>query len=291
MHHSPSRSFDDAFALTSFEAPVADLERIGRLMVEELGYKDEAMPTDLVRNRLGRRARSLGMDLASYAHYVAQGHGYASEKRSLIDALTTNTTAFFREPRHFELLGGPMVRSLLARRAESRPLLKLWSAASSDGSEAYTIAMTMAQASERHGFRYAVLGTDVSDRVLASARTAIYAGEAGLAIPRRLRDRYVLSATRADDDRIRVAPEIRRRVGFQRMNLMASAYPVDRDVDVIFLRNVLIYLEADARIDVVRRLYDHLRPGGYLVLGHSEASVGLQAGLDQIETGVFAKSS
>jgi chemotaxis protein methyltransferase CheR len=86
---------------------------------------------------------------------------------------------------------------------------------------------------------------------------------------------------------VRVVPELRRHVRFSQVNLVAETLPVDRDVDVIFLRNVLIYFAPATQKAVVRHLADHLRPSGYLILGHTEAAIGTGMGFEQIGTGVF----
>jgi len=95
------------------------------------------------------------------------------------------------------------------------------------------------------------------------------------------------SRERSASTPVRVVPELRRFVRFYTLNLIDKSYPVDRDIDVIFLRNVLIYFDAPTQQAVVRRLAGHVRPGGFLILGHTEAAIGNTVGLSQVATGVF----
>ncbi|BAQ67347.1 chemotaxis protein cheR [Rhodovulum sulfidophilum] len=180
-----------------------------------------------------------------------------------------------------------MVEAMLARRG--RPCrLKLWSAASSIGAEAYTIAMVLAEAAARGpGFDFTVLGTDISTAVLARARMAIYPTGFAAPVPEPMRRRYFMAARDPARQELRVMPELRARVSFARLNLMDAHYGVDADFDAIFLRNVLIYFEREVQIAVVGRLIRHIRPDGFLFLGHSESSVGSELPLRQLAPATF----
>jgi chemotaxis protein methyltransferase CheR len=140
--------------------------------------------------------------------------------------------------------------------------------------EAYTIAMVlddmvMAGAS----FQFSVLGTDISTAVLKLAEMGIYTPEMIAPVPTELAKRYFLSSKDPGRDEVRVIPKLRRSTNFMRMNLMDPVYPVDRDVDIIFCRNVLIYFDKPTQQKVVERLCTHLRPGGYFIVGHSESMI------------------
>ena len=174
---------------------------------------------------------------------------------------------------------------------ERNPLLKVWSAASSTGAEAYTLAMVLDDLQgQRNDFRFAILGTDISTAVLAQGRRAVYPAEMIAPVPPDLQARYVMHARRPGARReVRMVPELRRLVRFTHLNLMDQAYPVDRDVDIAFLRNVLIYFEKSDQEAVVGRLLTHIRPGGYLVLGHSESMIGTTHAVRQVAPAVFQK--
>jgi chemotaxis protein methyltransferase CheR len=205
----------------------------------------------------------------------------------LIDAVTTNKTDFFREPSHFTFMKENAVPALLKSR--ERQELKIWSAACSMGMEAYTAAMVLDDmARSSSAFRFRILGTDISTAVLSLARLAIYTRDVIAPVPPEFVRRYFLKSRDRASDEVRVVPELRRLTNFMRMNLMDSSYPVDRDVDIIFCRNVLIYFERETQRKVIEQLCSHLRPGGYLMVGHSESMIhSVVPGLKQVQPTVF----
>lgn len=269
-----------------------DYGRIARLIEGEAGIKLPPGKRLMVEGRLRKRMRSLGQpDFAAYCDMLFKQGGLDRELTHLINAVTTNKTDFFREAEHFDFLVEQMVPTLLKARGERNPVLKIWSAASSTGAEAYTLAMVLAELhTQRSDFRFAILGTDISTAVLAQGQRAVYAAELIAPVPLEMQARYFMHSRRAGPRRdVRVVPELRRLVRFAHLNLMDQAYPFDRDVDVIFLRNVLIYFEKSDQAAVVTRLVDHLRPGGYLVLGHSELMIGTSLAVRQVAPAVFQK--
>jgi chemotaxis protein methyltransferase CheR len=271
-----------------------DFKRIADLIGEEVGIKLPPAKRLMVEGRLRKRVRALGLpNLDAYSTYLFQRDGLGTERPHLINAVTTNKTDFFREPEHFDLLESRLVPALLElRRNERQPLLKLWSAASSTGAEAYTMAMVLADlAAQRHDFRFAVLGTDISTAVLEQAVRGVYATELVAPVPPAKQQRYLMYARKPGArPEVRVVPELRRLVHFARLNLMDQSYPFDRDVDVIFLRNVLIYFDKADQEKVILRLVSHLRVGGYLILGHSESMIGTAVTMRQVAPAVFQKT-
>ena len=269
-----------------------DFQRIATLIGEEVGIKLPPGKRLMVEGRLRRRLRHLHFDsFANYGDYLFRQDGLERELPFLINAVTTNKTDFFREPEHFECMENVLVPALLAERTDRLPLLKVWSAASSTGAEAYTIAMVLADMmASRRNFRFAVLGTDISTDVLEAGRRAVYQAELVAPVPPGMQSRYLMQARRPGArPEVRIVPELRRRVHFERLNLMDESYPYDRDVDIIFLRNVLIYFDKQDQAKVIRRLIGHLRPGGYLLLGHSESMIGTSITMRQIAPAVFQK--
>ncbi|MBZ0164110.1 MAG: chemotaxis protein CheR [Notoacmeibacter sp.] len=272
----------------------ADFNRIAALIGSRTGIKLPPAKRLMVEGRLRRRVRSLGFaDLTDYCRFLFEENGLNDELVHVIDAVTTNKTDFFREEGHFTVLANKLVPSLLSlRRAGSTPKLKLWSAASSNGAEAYTIAMVLADlvASRNINLQFVVLGTDISTRMLAAGEKAVYPAEMIGPVPAGMKQRYLMHGrSQSRQSEVRIVPELRRHVRFRRLNLMDESYPVERDVDVIFLRNVLIYFEKETQEVVVSRLMGHLRPGGFLVLGHSESMIGTSLSLTQWAPGVFQK--
>lgn len=271
-----------------------DFKRIADLIGEEVGIKLPPAKRLMVEGRLRKRVRALGLpNLDAYSIYLFQRDGLAAERPHLINAVTTNKTDFFREPEHFDLLENKLVPALLElRRNERQPLLKIWSAASSTGAEPYTIAMVLADlAAQRHDFRFAVLGTDISTAVLEQGARGVYPTELVAPVPPTKQQRYLMYARKPGPrPEVRIVPELRRLVHFAQLNLMDGSYPFDRDVDVIFLRNVLIYFDKADQEKVILRLVSHLRVGGYLILGHSESMIGTAVTMRQVAPAVFQKT-
>ncbi|MFK4569807.1 chemotaxis methyl-accepting protein methylase [Bradyrhizobium ottawaense] len=155
--------------------------------------------------------------------------------------------------------------------------------------EAYTTAMVLDDMT-RNGsrFQYRILGTDISTAVLRLAKTAIYTRDVLGPVPEQFVKRYFSTSRDKSRGEVRVVPELRRATHFMRMNLMDKSYPVDRDVDIIFCRNVLIYFERETQRKVVEQLCSHLRPGGYLLVGHSESMIhSAVPGLKQVQPTIF----
>jgi len=272
-----------------------DYEKLSSIIGAKVGIKLPPSKKVMMEGRLRRRLRILGeASFDGYCRRVFDQDGLEQELPHLIDAITTNKTDFFRENEHCDLLRARLVPDLLsARRVGSMPLLKIWSAASSNGAEAYTIAMVLADlATARNDFRFAILGTDISTAMLEQAERAVYPAEMVRPVPHDMQQRYLMFARRPGiRPEVRIVPELRRFTQFARLNLMDKSYPFDRDVDVIFLRNVLIYFEKRDQEAVVTRLMGHLRPRGYLILGHSESMVGSNAKLNQVAPAVFQKAA
>ncbi|MBD8065809.1 chemotaxis protein CheR [Devosia sp. PTR5] len=269
-----------------------DFQRISALIGQEVGIRLPPGKRLMVEGRLRRRLRALGLaGFEAYGDYLFRQNGLEQERPHLINAVTTNKTDFFREPEHFEIMEKTLVPTLLAGRTDRQPLLKVWSAASSTGAEAYSIAMLLADMVTRgRSFRFAVLGTDISTDVLEQGRRAIYPAEQIAPVPPALQSRYLMFSRRPGTrPEVRIVPELRRHVQFQRLNLMDQSYPYDRDVDIIFLRNVLIYFDKADQTKVITRLTAHLRPGGYLLLGHSESMIGTDVAVRQVAPAVFQK--
>jgi Methylase of chemotaxis methyl-accepting proteins len=246
-----------------------DYGKLAVLLERQVGIRLPPGKQTMVEGRLRRRARSLNLSgLDEYCHRIFRQGELSGEMDSLIDALTTNKTDFYREPTHFEFLQREGVPSLLADRTARH--LKVWSAACSNGAEPYTLAMVLADLSAQLRFQFIVLGTDICTEVLEEAVRAIYPAQMMEPVPADVAARYLMWSRGRKRTLARIAPELRRTVRFARLNLMDSSYPLDRDVDIIFCRNVLIYFSPENQQAVIERLSRHLRPGGYLVLGHSD---------------------
>ncbi len=263
---------------------------IAELIEGHVGIKLPAAKRLMLEGRLHKRVRALSYsNLNEYVEQLFDGGQLDTELVHLIDCVTTNKTDFFREPSHFVFMKEVAVSELLSLRGRRSPLLKVWSAACSTGMEAYTAAIVLDD-TLRSGarFEFRILGTDISTSVLRLAKAGIYSEEMIAPVPPALARRYFLSSRDRSRAEVRVVPELRQMTNFMRMNLMDPVYPVDRDVDIVFCRNVLIYFDKQTQRKVVDRLCSHLRPGGYLMVGHSESMIHHgSSGLKQILPTIF----
>jgi chemotaxis protein methyltransferase CheR/two-component system chemotaxis response regulator CheB len=266
-----------------------DYQRLADLIEGQVGIRLPASKRAMVEGRLRRRVRALQLpDLEAYCRMLFDGGGLAAEMVPLIDAVTTNKTDFFREPQHFDFLKREAVPALLAERTSRQ--LKVVSAACSNGAEPYTLAMVLAEMALKLAFRFAILGLDISTQMLAQAEAAVYPAAMMDPVPPELRARWVMRSRDPAQELVRMVPELRRAVRFMRLNLMDGSYALDRDIDVIFCRNVLIYFDAANQRAVIQRLAGHLRTGGFLFVGHSDCICGDEhPALKPVSVTVFQK--
>ncbi|MCU0815730.1 MAG: chemotaxis protein CheR [Cypionkella sp.] len=246
----------------------------------------------MIHQRLRKRVTDLGFARTEdyLAHLFTDAADPAEMVRAL-DLITTNTTSFFREVQHFDYMADTFLPALAAKGGR-KPRLKFWSAAASEGAEAYTIAMVLAEGLRRGlAYDFAVLGTDVSTRILEKASRAVFQREQLETVPPELRRRYFLQASDpALAGMARIVPELRRHVRFGYLNLMDDAYPVDSNLSAVFLRNVLIYFERETQTRVISRIVHHLAPGGHLFVGHSESMVVDHPMLVQVRPSIFRRA-
>jgi chemotaxis protein methyltransferase CheR len=267
---------DGAFSDVDFRMIVDLIHREAGIVVRE---HKQAM----VKGRLHRRARELG--LSSIAAYCAvlRGPKAAAELPGLMNALTTNHTAFYREQHHFEHL-----EKVLAAEFTGVPRLRLWCAAASSGEEPYTIAATLAAAfGGRPRGDCLMLATDLDSNVLAVAEDGRYPASAFEKLTAQQRDRLALRP--AGEDRMAMPDAWKALIRFRQLNILHD-WPFRGPFQIIFCRNMLIYFDQPTKVDVVRRLVSVLAPGGYLYLGHSEALPGAVAGLSAVGRTIYRRS-
>ena len=238
----------------------------------------------LLQSRLGGRMHELGLvQLADYHALIASSANDAERQRA-IDLITTNETYFFREQAHFDFV----VRELLPLWRE-RSQLRVWSAASSTGEEAYTLAMLLD--THRAGGGWTVFASDISLRVLNFARRALYPMARGQNIPASFLKRYCLQGFGEYDGHFLLDKALRGAVEFGQRNLTDLAASDDGQFDLVFLRNVIIYFDFETKLKVVSDVVSRLRPGGYLVVGHSESLHGMQLPLEMHSPSIYRKPS
>ncbi|MFK3890301.1 CheR family methyltransferase [Sphingomonas sp. NPDC079357] len=278
-----------AWAVTGEDAlSKRDFDQISRYIYAQAGIRLPPAKLTMIEGRLRRRVRATKRaSLNDYCAWLFEDNNLDGERQHLLNAVTTNKTDFFREPKHFDYLQNIALPQM---QAEGLRRLRVWSAACSTGAEPYTIAMVLdAFARDRRGPDYGVLATDLDTEVLAAARRGVYPEAMVEPVPAALRQRYVLRPRDRDREDVRIVPELRSAIGFAQLNLMDDHYPVGEPMDMIFCRNVLIYFDKPTQEQVVRRLAACLRPGGLLFLGHSESIAGFTLPLTAVANTVFKK--
>ncbi|MBO9545843.1 CheR family methyltransferase [Caulobacter sp.] len=265
-----------------------NFQRLATFIQDYSGIKMPANKRTMLEGRLRRRMRATRIgDVNDYCRFLFDEDGLASETIHLIDAVTTNKTEFFREPAHFDFM---IAKGLPALAAKGKRDIKIWSSACSTGAEPYTIAMVMDEFCEKQrGVDYSILCTDICTEVLDQAIAGRFAEAMIEPVSMARRQRYVMRSRDAASHEVRITPDLRSKLSFARLNLMDDAYPIENDLDIIFCRNILIYFDKPTQAKVLKRLCNHLAPGGYLFLGHSESIVGIDLPVVQIANTVFQK--
>jgi chemotaxis protein methyltransferase CheR len=260
-----------------------DFRRLRDMLHARVGIDLGPEKRALVANRLQRRLRAL--QLASYEQYadLVLQPGQERERQTAIDLLTTNETYFFREPQHFKFL-----KDCVAAQDKPGQAWRIWSAACSTGEEAFSIAMTLADALGPD--RWEVIGSDISGRVLERAARAHYPLVRMDFFPPDYLRRFCLKGIGPEDGTLLVDRSVRRRVSFRAINLM-ERLPELGHFHAVFLRNALIYFNRDNRQNILQRVQQTIRPGGHLFVSHSESLHGLVQELALVRPGVYQKRS
>ncbi len=236
----------------------------------------------LVTGRLSKRLVACRVE--SYGEYfrLLKSGESPSELQTAVDLLTTNETYFFREPKHFHFLSEQVTAA-----REVPGIFRVWSAAASSGEEPYSIAMVL---EDRVPGRWEVVGSDISARVLEKARRAHYSMDRITHFPRGYLQRFCLKGVGSEAGSLLVDRQLRQRVIFRQVNLNVSL-PQMGMFDIIFLRNVMIYFDGATKRSVVERVLSALRPGGYLLVGHSETLTGVSAAVELVAPAIYRKIS
>ena len=266
-------------------------KRFSSFIYDEVGIMLPSAKKIMLEARLNKRLKACGFrTFDDYADFVFSAEGREKELVSLIDVVTTNKTDFFREPQHFEFLAKVAIPSLIdSHEAGIKRPFKIWSAGCSSGEEPYTMSMVLAEfAAAQPGFHSSILATDISTQVLSKARNAIYTEDSVDTIPLSLKKKYLLRSKDRDKQMVRIAPQLRSMVTFQRLNFMEE-FGMRELMDVIFCRNVIIYFDKPTQERLLNRFHRQLVAGGYLFLGHSETTSGLNVPLKQVASTVYRK--
>lgn len=274
----------------AFTLSPGDLQRLSVIADREAGIQLGADKADFLCARLSRVLEAEGLgDFSAYCDLLDK-RGGDTRLRTFVEAITTHTTSFFRERGHFDWLWSSGFQELWETGAGKERDLVIWSAAGSTGQELYS-AMICAQhaaATSLPSLRYRGIGTDISAKVVAQARSAVYHKSDIVGIPQELRAQSLLSS-KSGDGRIRIIPDLRRRTDWRVGNLTKAGSLGNIEADIAFLRNVLIYFDEKTQISVARNVLSRLRPGGFLLTGHSETAHARSLGLSVIKPTVYRK--
>lgn len=262
--------------------PITDAEfrRFQKWLYQVAGIALADHKKTLLMGRLAKRLTPTGV--RSYGAYfdLLMDGSRPGELQVAIDLLTTNETYFFREPAHFEHLANTVLPGVVG----TEPV-RVWSAASSSGEEVYTLAMVMAESlGMNRGWQ--VFGSDLSTRVLEAARRAHYPMTRAEKIPAELLKKYCLKGTGPQAGTFLVDRPLRERTRFAQINLN-DPLPDIGMFDVVFVRNVMIYFDMAVKRKVIARILDHLKPGGYIYVSHSENLHGVTDHVEVVKPSIY----
>jgi chemotaxis protein methyltransferase CheR len=263
---------------------------ISNLMHDVTGVFLDKHKIPMIQVRLARRIADLKLD--GFRSYISYLRSHEEEKEHLINSLTTHKTDFFREPEHFEYLTKVVLPYIVQNDHQKK--LRVWSAASSSGEEAYTLAIVLKEffdsAPEISGWDYKILGTDIDTSVVAKASNGVYSSEVVRTIRPDLVQKYFQRGTGKNSGLYKVSPEISQIVKFRTHNLLEDLSDFgDLRFHVTFLRNVLIYFKDETREIVIKRMWQSLKPHGYLFVGHSEPLQGIDHQFKNVKASIYLK--
>jgi chemotaxis protein methyltransferase CheR len=219
----------------------------------------------LIEGRLSNSIEKKGM--ASFGEYLENiKRNNKDEITMLINKLTTNYTFFYREENHFKYLKEVFLP--YEEKNNKLKMLDIWSAGCSSGEEPYTLAMILDDYFKLSGnqWKIRIIATDISDNVLSKAREGIYSEDSIENLPESYKKRYL---KKIGDNKYQIVPEIKNYITFKVFNLMEPIAAKNK-YDIIFCRNVMIYFNGETKLDIVNKLYEATKPGGYLMIGHAE---------------------
>ncbi len=253
---------------TGPELTEADFTRIASLAHRTAGLAIGAGKSAMVRTRLARRLRTLGLpSFDAYCQYLDGPEGI-EEIGMMVSALTTNVSHFFREEHHFDLLRTEVLPAL-TERAKAGKRVRIWSAGCANGQEPYSIVMAMIEAGVPMDRDVRVLATDIDPNVIVHARNGVYPDTMLSGLPDAMRTRFFTKTHLGEDPAWKADQTLRDAVHFGVLNLL-EPWPMQGRFDAIFCRNVVIYFDTPTQAQLWQRFADQLTPGGWLFIGHSE---------------------
>jgi len=269
----------------------ADFRKLAELAYRHTGISLSASKRDLVYNRLSRRLRALRLTTFRDYHEYLEGPQGHQETERFINSVSTNHTRFFRESHHFiHFRTHVAARFAHANHGPGGGRLRVWSAGCSTGEEPYTIAVVLKKeiaAIARYDVR--ILATDIDTEVLAKGERGEYAASALQEIPPEYRNFFETKPRTGGGETIVVDDAVRSLIAFRQLNLIVPQWPMKGPFDAIFCRNVMIYFDNATKKNLVERLTNLVRPGGWLYIGHSESLLGAHPGLELVGRTIYRR--
>ncbi|MDD4736465.1 MAG: protein-glutamate O-methyltransferase CheR [Kiritimatiellae bacterium] len=269
MERSRRPDQDDGEAQIPHGMSITDHEfdRIRELVYSRFGINLTEQKRSLVVGRLQKVLKQKNFaTFSDFIRYVeADKTGEALD--TLVNRISTNHTFFFREKEHFTYLTEQALPEVVGRMSDRD--MRLWCAACSSGEESYGLAMLLMDyfGEDYRNWNAGLLATDISAHVLGIARRGVYPSDRVREVPPMMKNRYF---TKVDKENYQVTEAVRREVTYRRFNLMNTDFPFKKPFHIVFCRNVMIYFDVETRDALARRFFDHMMPGGYLFIGHSE---------------------
>lgn len=272
-----------------FEFSDANFERIRQFVSEHTGIVLTDKKKDMVYGRLSKRVRK-GSFGSFDAFCDALEAGDEAEQEFMINAITTNLTAFFRENHHFEYLANTLIPELVEKKGHNKRL-RIWSAGCSTGEEPYSIAMTLKESlPDFDDWDVKILATDLDANVVAQGKSGIYRADRITGIPDIRIKRWFRRGRGDRSDMVKVSSELQQMISFKRLNLLHK-WPINGPFDLIFCRNVVIYFDKETQKGLFDRYADILVPDAHLFIGHSETLYKVTTRFDSLGKTIYRKNS
>ncbi|MCV6612551.1 MAG: protein-glutamate O-methyltransferase [Amphritea sp.] len=265
----------------------SDFEFFQRLITVQTGIVINETKKELVYSRLSKRIRALG--LSGFSEYIDLLRNVDSKDElvAVINAITTNLTAFFREEHHFEYIEQTLLPELIRKNRNSKKI-RIWSAGCSTGEEPYSLAMVLAE-NLGADWDWKILATDIDTDVLNTARSRIYSAERITGISAERQKRWLKKGTGPNSGLVQIKKELGEHISFNPLNLMDRPWPMSGKFDFIFCRNVIIYFDMPTKTKLVERYADQLVDDGHLFIGHSESLFQVTDRYDSVGNTIYRK--
>ncbi|HEC59615.1 MAG TPA: protein-glutamate O-methyltransferase CheR [Methylophaga sp.] len=265
-----------------------DFERIRLFVSAHTGIVLTEKKKDMVYGRLSKRIRHGHFD--SFSAFIdALDAGDEVEQEFMINAITTNLTAFFREKHHFEFLKNTVIPQLVKLKGNKKHL-RIWSAGCSTGEEPYSIAIALKEAlPDFDDWDVKILATDLDANVVAHGKAGIYRSDRIDGLDEKRIKRWFRRGTGNNAELVKISPELQKMITFKRLNLLQE-WPMSRPFDLMFCRNVVIYFDKNTQRILFDRYADILADDAYLFIGHSETLFKVSTRFDSLGQTIYQKN-